>query len=47
MKGSSVDSLESVRDNLKIMQADVAKATKVVIIGGGPVGLEYAGVRLT
>jgi NADPH-dependent 2,4-dienoyl-CoA reductase/sulfur reductase-like enzyme len=28
------------------MQGDVAKAQKVVIIGAGPVGLEYAGVRL-
>jgi pyruvate/2-oxoglutarate dehydrogenase complex dihydrolipoamide dehydrogenase (E3) component len=47
MKGDSTDSLESVRDNLKRMQVDVGKAKKVVVIGGGPVGLEYAGVSDT
>lgn len=46
MKGNPADSLEAVRENLKRMQADVGKAKKVVVIGGGPVGLEYAGVRI-
>lgn len=31
---------------LKKTQADIAKSTNVVVIGGGPVGLEIAGVRL-
>lgn len=45
MRGDSKHSLEEARTKLKSMQSDVAKAQKVVIIGAGPVGLEYAGVR--
>jgi NADH dehydrogenase FAD-containing subunit len=46
MRGDATHSLEEARSKLKSMQGDVAKAQKVVIIGAGPVGLEYAGVRL-
>lgn len=46
MRGNPADTLDDVRGTLKRMQADVAKAKKVVVIGGGPVGLEYAGVRI-
>ena len=45
MRGDATHSLEEARSKLKSMQGDVAKAQKVVIIGAGPVGLEYAGVR--
>jgi len=45
MRGDSSHSLEEARGKLKKMQGDIAKAQKVVIIGAGPVGLEYAGVR--
>jgi NADPH-dependent 2,4-dienoyl-CoA reductase/sulfur reductase-like enzyme len=44
MRGDATHSLEEARSKLKSMQGDVAKAQKVVIIGAGPVGLEYAGV---
>lgn len=43
MRGDATHSLEEARSKLKSMQGDVAKAQKVVIIGAGPVGLEYAG----
>jgi NADH dehydrogenase FAD-containing subunit len=46
MRGDATHSLEEARSKLKSMQGDIAKAQKVVIIGAGPVGLEYAGVRL-
>jgi NADPH-dependent 2,4-dienoyl-CoA reductase/sulfur reductase-like enzyme len=46
MRGDAHDTLEKVRSKLKELQTDVAKAKKVIIIGGGPVGLEYAGVSL-
>jgi hypothetical protein len=46
MRGNAHDTLEQVRSKLKELQTDVAKAKKVIIIGGGPVGLEYAGVSL-
>lgn len=31
-------------DNLRRIQSDVSRAKKVVIIGGGTVGIEFAGV---
>lgn len=31
---------------LRKMQEDVGKANKIVIVGGGPAGLEYAGVSI-
>ena len=37
---------DQVLASLRKTQADLDKATKVVIIGGGPVGLEVAGVCL-
>lgn len=46
MRGNPKDTLADVRSELKRMQGDVAKAKKVVVIGGGPVGVEYAGVSI-
>jgi len=47
MRGDASDTLEATRNKLKSLQSDVAKAQKVVVIGAGAVGLEYAGVRLS
>jgi NADPH-dependent 2,4-dienoyl-CoA reductase/sulfur reductase-like enzyme len=46
MRGDASHTLEATRNKLKSMQEDVAKAQKVVVIGAGAVGLEYAGVCL-
>lgn len=37
-------SREQFIDNLRQIQNDVSRAKKVVIIGGGTVGIEFAGV---
>jgi NADPH-dependent 2,4-dienoyl-CoA reductase/sulfur reductase-like enzyme len=44
MRGDPNDTIEGARSKLTDLQSGLAKAKKVVIIGGGPVGLEYAGV---
>jgi pyruvate/2-oxoglutarate dehydrogenase complex dihydrolipoamide dehydrogenase (E3) component len=31
---------------LRKMQTEIAQAKKVIVIGGGPVGVEFAGVSL-
>lgn len=37
-------SMESVKDGLRKLQAEIREAKKIVIIGGGPVGVEVSGV---
>lgn len=41
--GSSMADMQTV---LRKMQTEIAQAKKVVVIGGGPVGVEFAGVSL-
>ena len=37
-------SVAEVEEHLKQMQRDIASAQSVVVIGGGPTGIEMAGV---
>lgn len=37
-------SVAHVEEHLKQMQSDIANAQSVVVIGGGPTGIEMAGV---
>lgn len=37
------DTLQEIKDNFKQSQAQVAAATSVLIVGGGPTGIEIAG----
>ena len=44
MKPEAGMSIESHGEALRKLQADAEKATKVVVIGAGPVGLEVSAV---
>lgn len=39
-------SIAEVEEHLKQMQRDIAAAESVLVIGGGPTGIEMAGVSL-
>lgn len=47
MKPEPGSTEQEYRDLLVKFQKEIAQASKIVIVGGGAVGIELAGVRLT